>query len=287
MTGFGKAEANIQNKLIQIEIRSLNSRGFDANIRMPNFLRDRELMTRNILSDELKRGKIDVFFNVELPDTLKAQTINQNMAITYAEQLQELAHRLNVLPEDLLSLVIQMPNVMEVPQEEISDEEWNEIEKLLYEATSRIMDYREKEGDKTEDELRSALDIIQQQLDLIPQFEDERTEAVRERISRHIEEYVNIADIDQNRLEQELIYYIEKYDISEEKMRLKAHLEHFIDLLDEQEISKGKQLNFVCQEIGREINTIGSKANHVNIQKLVIIMKDYLEQIKEQLANVL
>lgn len=287
MTGFGKTEARVQNKLVSIELRSLNSKGFDVNIRMPQYLREKELAVRNLLSSELKRGKIDAFFNVELPDELSAHTINQAVAKTYVNDIQELAEQLGLNSNQILDTVLKLPNVLGVPNEELSDEEWSDIEKLVYEATDRLMNFREQEGAKTEKELLFCINTIREQLQEIPKFEQERIDSVRNRIAKHMEQFVNSAQIDENRLEQELIYYIEKYDLSEEKMRLSAHLDHFEELLDEDELAKGKKLNFISQEIGREINTIGSKANHADIQRHVVIMKDHLEQIKEQLANIL
>lgn len=286
MTGFGKSEATIQDKLVSIEIRTLNSKGFDCNVRLPNYLREKELLIRNHLKDELVRGKIDVFIHVELPDELQAHAINQTIAKTYALEIQELANSLQISTDNLLETVLKLPNVLSVPEESLDDQEWDEMEKLIYEAASRVNDFREKEGDKTEEMLQQAIELIRSELKQIENFEQERIVTVKERIQKHIEQHVDVNLIDENRLEQELVYYIEKYDLSEEKMRLNAHLDHFNELLhDESTIAKGKKLNFVSQEIGREINTIGSKANHAEIQRHVVVMKDNLEQIKEQLAN--
>lgn len=288
MTGFGKSEATVQNKLVSIEIRTLNSRGFDCNIRLPNYLSEKELTIRNILSDELKRGKIDIYVYVEMPDELQAHTINTTVANTYATEIKDLAVKLNLSTTEILNTVLKLPNVLTVPEEPLEEDEWEEIEKLIYEAVSRVTNYREQEGDKTEKVLRQAASTIFEELAKIPQYEQDRVDGVKERILKHLEQFVDKSSIDENRLEQELIYYIEKYDLSEEKMRLQANLEHFTELLDdESQITKGKKLNFVSQEIGREINTIGSKANHADIQRHVIMMKDHLEQIKEQLANIL
>ena len=288
MTGFGKSEATIQNKMVNIEIRSLNSRGFDCNIRLPNYLREKELTIRNSLKDELKRGKVDVFIHVEMPDELKAHSINPTIAKTYAQEIKELADNLSIPTNQLLDIVLHMPNVLAVPEEDLEEEEWEEIEKLIYEAASRVNDFREQEGAKTEKALADSVAVIRGELSELPKFEQDRIKTIKDRINKHLEQNVDAGSIDENRLEQELVFYIEKYDLSEEKMRLNAHLEHFTELLEsEDEMTKGKKLNFVSQEIGREINTIGSKANHANIQRHVVEMKDHLEQIKEQLANIL
>lgn len=287
MTGFGKAETNINGKIIQVEIRALNSKGFDANLRMPNYIRNKELSCRTILSEQLKRGKLDVFFNIQLPEHLAAHSINQGMAKAYSAQILTLAKELNLSTENALELVLKMPNVMEVPEEELAEEEWKAIENALQTACKQVSEFRSLEGAKTEEVFTNALTIIQQNLNELTQYEAERANTVKERIKKNIDA-VTDAPIDENRLEQEIIYYVEKYDISEEKMRLKAHIDHFLSLLDESgTIAKGKKLGFVAQELGREINTIGSKANHAEIQRHVVIMKDHLEQIKEQLANIL
>lgn len=290
MTGFGKAEANIQDKLVQVEIRTLNSKGFDVNVRMPNYLREKEIEVRNLLREHLKRGKIDVYFSIQLPDNLRAHSINQGLAKAYAEQIKTMQQNIGGNVNNISELVLRMPSVLEIPEEEIDEQEWNGIQSVLLQAIENVQDFRSEEGEKTETVLKASLHTILNNLNEIPKFEQERIDTIRQRISKNLETLIENVEIDENRLEQEIIFYIEKFDLSEEKMRLTAHIEHFEKLLNqtgEKNIAKGKKLGFISQEIGREVNTIGSKANHAEIQKHVVVMKDHLEQIKEQLANIL
>jgi len=287
MTGFGKAEGNVHDKLVSVEIKSLNSKGLDINIRMPGFLRERELLLRNQIVEFVKRGKVDVYFNLEMPANKKVHTINEQMVHTYAKSIREMSSEIGAKEvDDLTSLILRMPNVLEPVQEELTDDEWSEIEKVVKSAIDKLNGFRAKEGEDAKQVFVDALKLIEQNLHDLQVYEPERAEKVKERLEKQLE---NISDlnIDENRLEQELIYYIEKYDISEEKSRLTTHISHFRQLLEESSPLKGKKLGFVSQELGREINTIGSKANHAEIQRHVVVMKDNLEQIKEQLANVL
>lgn len=290
MTGFGKAEANIQDKLVQIEIRTLNSKGFDLNVRMPNYLREKEIEVRNLLREKLNRGKIDVYFSIQLPDRLKAHSINQGLAKTYAEQIKEMQGNIGGNVNNISELVLRMPGLLEIPEEEIDEQEWLGIKSVLEGAIKNVQSFRAIEGEKTEIVLEESLNTISENLNQIPKFEQERIDTIRHRISKNLESLIEGIEIDENRLEQEIIFYIEKFDLSEEKVRLVAHVDHFKSLLnlkDEKNKTKGKKLGFISQEIGREINTIGSKANHAEIQRHVVVMKDHLEQIKEQLANIL
>lgn len=290
MTGFGKSEANIQDKLVQVEIRTLNSKGFDVNVRMPNYIREKEIEVRNLLRETLHRGKIDVYFSIQLPDRLRAHSIHQGLAKTYAAQIREMHEEIGGDVNNISELVLKMPGVLEIPEEDIDEKEWSGIRSVLVEAIKRVEEFRQVEGEKTEVVVEGALNTILENLNEIPKFEQERIETIRQRISKNLETLVDHVDLDKNRFEQELIFYIEKFDLSEEKMRLAAHIEHFKGLLAQKDMNsktKGKKLGFISQEIGREVNTIGSKANHAEIQKHVVVMKDYLEQIKEQLANIL
>lgn len=288
MTGFGKAEAMVDDISIQIEIRTLNSKGLDLNIRMPHFLKHKELQIRNLLSQELKRGKVDAYFTLDLPANLQANLINQKVINAYMKQINELASSHNLSLSNDLDTLLKLPNVLSATEQEIEEETWQKIEDLLSQACQRVVEFRTKEGGDMEIILREAIATIAHHLEQIPQYEQERVEKVRERINTGLQNIASQQDIDQNRLEQELIFYIEKFDITEEKVRLAAHLAHFLELADDDQAqAKGKKLNFISQEIGREINTIGSKANHLEIQKHVVNMKDQLEQIKEQLSNIL
>ncbi len=287
MTGFGKAEGNVADKIISIEIKSLNSKGLDMNIRMPGFLREKEIPLRNLIAEHIKRGKIDVYFNLELPANKKIHTINEQMAKTYAAGIQAMAKEFGEEVNNVSELVLRMPNVLEPIQEEITDEEWKGMEAVALEAIERVNAFRAREGVDVEQVFTNAIDNIEQHLGALQEYEPERALRVREKLTKQLEAIDTEIEIDQNRLEQEIIYYIEKFDISEEKSRLTTHIEHFRKLLVENGFLKGKKLGFVAQELGREINTIGSKANHAEIQRHVVRMKDNLEQIKEQIANVL
>jgi len=289
MTGFGKAKGTINGMLIDVEIKALNSKGFDTNIRMPSFIREREVDIRNTLSKKLVRGKLDVYINVELPANKKAQNINEELALQYATSIKSLQQKLgNGTQENILEHVLRMPNVLESGDENLTLEEWNLLKGLIEDACGKVNEYRKTEGLGLERTLNECIASIGNEHESLKVFESERITKIRERIITATEALEGDIQIDNNRLEQELIFYIEKFDLSEEKQRLASHLTYFTQLLQGNDtIAKGKKLNFVSQEIGREINTIGSKANHANIQKHVVIMKDRLEQIKEQLANAL
>ncbi len=288
MTGFGKAETNVNDILARIEIRSLNSKGLDINIRLPQNIKSKELQIRNILSKELKRGKIDVYISLDLPANEQTATINKEAFDLYFRQIKGITNSEDIREQDVFEAILKLPSVMVQREEEISDSTWSALELLLKEAIVQLTSFRKTEGQKMESELRSSITNIQDQLKEIPQYEAERVDKVRERMLQGLTSIAEQIDVNENRLEQELVFYIEKFDITEEKVRLTAHLEHFLDLLNQEEHdTKGKKLSFISQEIGREINTIGSKANHLSIQKHVVNMKDYLEQIKEQLSNIL
>ena len=288
MTGFGRAEATIQNMHTQIEIRTLNSRGLDLNIRTPQLLKHKEVEIRNILAQELQRGKIDVHFSIDMPANQQASTINADIFTSYLQQLQELTSSHGLQNESMVDVILKLPNVLMASEAELSEESWNQLKNLLLESTKKANNFRLQEGKQLEDELRRCITQIATHLKEIPQYEQERVEKVRERMVEGLRAMQDAVDVDQNKLEQELIFYIEKFDITEEKVRLSAHLDYFLEMVDSDKTkAKGKKLNFISQEIGREINTIGSKANHLSIQKHVVEMKDHLEQIKEQLSNIL
>jgi len=288
MTGFGRAEATIQNMHTQIEIRTLNSRGLDLNIRTPQLLKHKEVEIRNILAQELQRGKIDVHFSIDMPANQQASTINADIFTSYLQQLQELTSSHGLQNESMVDVILKLPNVLMASEAELSEESWNQLKNLLLESTKKANNFRLQEGKQLEDELRRCITQIATHLNEIPQYEQERVEKVRERMVEGLRAMQDAVDVDQNKLEQELIFYIEKFDITEEKVRLSAHLDYFLEMVDSDKTkAKGKKLNFISQEIGREINTIGSKANHLSIQKHVVEMKDHLEQIKEQLSNIL
>ncbi len=287
MTGFGRSEVNANDKLVSIEIKALNSKGLDINVRMPGYIREKEIELRNLISKHLKRGKVDVYFNVELPENKRVHTINTELARNYAVSIKSLSHDLDEKPEDLIRLVLGMPNVLEPVQEELNEDEWNMMLSCAQDAIDKVVAFRKQEGKKLDGDVVACLEEIEKHLEEIKPLEKERIKAMKDKINGNLEQMNGRVDFDKNRFEQELFYYMEKLDVSEEKSRLSSHINYFREILHDDKELKGKRLGFVSQEIGREINTLGSKANHAKIQQIVVNMKDHLEKIKEQLANAL
>lgn len=283
MTGFGKADASVKNKHISVEVRSLNSKGLDVNTRMPGLYREKELFIRNLLVEKLERGKIDLSINVESSEGIKGTQINRSVVKNYYSQLKSIAKELKEEQDDFLEIIMRLPEVLKTEREEFNETEWKQVLKLIEAAIKNMDGFRVREGKVLENDLRKRIDLILKALIIVE--EADRIAPIREKIKKSIEELVAKDKIDTNRFEQELIYYIEKLDITEEKVRLKTHCDFFLNTMNEK--STGKKLGFISQEIGREINTIGSKANDAGIQKIVVQMKDELEKIKEQLNNVL
>lgn len=281
MTGFGKSVSQLPAKKITIEIKSLNSKNQDLNARIPSFYREKELELRNIVAKKLERGKIDFSIYVEMGGEVTSSVINTEVVKNYMKQLSEVVDGDQT---ELLKMAIRLPDALKTEREEIDDEEYNVILKGLEDALEEIEKYRVDEGKvlKTDFELR--IKNISEYLEEVIAIDPDRMTGVRERLIKAVSDLQ--ADVDQNRFEQELTYYLEKYDITEEKVRLKNHLEYFEKSLDSSD-SNGKKLAFISQEIGREINTIGSKSNYAPMQQIVVRMKDELEKIKEQLLNVL
>lgn len=286
MTGFGKATGTYANKKITVEIKSLNSKNLDLFIRMPNLYRQNEIDIRKMIGKSLDRGKVECVINVELIGNETSQKINKQLIRSYHHQLSELAAELNLNTTDLLSTLIKMPDVFTTESEELDADEWHFICSVIEEAIAAHIDFREEEGRQLTEEFRLRIGKIKEAFDLLPSYEEGRIQSIRERIENNLEEFVGQAKIDKNRFEQELIFYVEKFDITEEKHRLENHLSYFLDTLNE-EVSQGKKLGFITQEIGREINTLGSKSYQADLQKLVVRMKDELEKIKEQILNTL
>ena len=287
MTGFGKAICECQNRNITIEIKTLNSKQIDINARIPNGYRDREPQMRSLISSRLQRGKIDFSINVEITGEASNYKINKPLALKYYSELKELSGDLNENDfSDFLPLLIRMPDILVSEKEEVSDAEWNSVFQAAEEALKQVDDFRIQEGKMLENDLLIRNNIILQLLDKVEPFEKIRFENLKAKILKDLNDFTEKDSIDKNRFEQELVYYLEKLDITEEKVRLRKHCEYFVETMKEPE-SKGKKLIFISQEIGREINTLGSKANEANIQKVVVQMKDELEKIKEQLFNIL
>lgn len=281
MTGFGKAVTQLENKKINIEIKSLNSKNIDLNARMPQQYREKELVLRNKIAKKLVRGKIDFGLYVEVTNEKPNSDINTAVVKQYMKQLQQIS---NVEENELLQIAMRLPDTLKTEKEEIEEEEFKTIEALLDTALSEILNYRANEGAALEKDFQLRITNIQQLLNEVIKIDPDRIENVKVRLQKGIEELKE--KVDENRFEQELVYYIEKFDITEEKVRLNNHLSYFSENLNSNE-SNGKKLGFIAQEIGREINTIGSKSNYAPMQKLVVEMKDELEKIKEQLLNVL
>lgn len=286
MTGFGKAVGSYKNKTINVEIKSLNSKHLDLNLRTPSFYREKELELRSYISKKVQRGKVDFSLFVEIPESDKAQKINKEVVFSYYHDLKSIANDLDIQAnEELLSLAAKMPDTLSQIREDLDENEWKTILSLIDEAIKKFTAFRKTEGEALEKELSFRIERILALLSEVIPFETERIDHIKTRINRNLEQHLGNSQKDENRFEQELIYYIEKLDITEEKVRLKAHCEHFLDVMKNED-KQGKKLGFISQEIGREINTLGSKANHQEIQKIVVQMKDELEKLKEQLLNI-
>lgn len=287
MTGFGKAECVLKDKKVFIEIRTLNNKQIDVNAKLPQLYKNKEIDIRNRIIKQLLRGKLEVLIYYELNEGVNPSVINQSTVVEYYRQLSEIADGLNTkLSEQVLESILRLPDALQTERNEVDDEEWNTVISTLDKAINNVDKFREQEGAALQIDIERRVNTITDLLSQVPQYEGERTEKVRDRISANLKEFVQNDNVDKNRFEQEIIYYLERFDITEEKVRLKNHCKYFIETINSR-ISNGKKLGFISQEMGREINTIGSKANHTEIQRLVVQMKDELEKIKEQILNVL
>jgi len=288
MTGFGKATAEVNNKKISVEIKSLNSKQADMFVRMPSFYKEKELPVRSLINKELERGKIEFNLYVELLAEQSSVTLNKDLFKKYYSELSEVLGELNEPSknENLVAIVAKMPDVYKTEKSELNETEWLEIEKTIKQAIVALDNFRKDEGKSLLDDLTLRVNNIVSLLADVEQYDKERIATVKERINNHLKETVGDQNINNDRFEQELIFYIEKFDVTEEKTRLTTHCNYFLETLAS-DLSEGKKLGFISQEIGREINTLGSKANHAEIQKIVVKMKDELEKIKEQALNIL
>jgi uncharacterized protein (TIGR00255 family) len=284
MTGFGKATGTFHSKKISIEVRSLNSKSLDLNVRLTSHYRELEPSIRNLVAELLDRGKIDVNINLDSTGDTKNYTINKDLAKAYYQDLKEVNGMIGEHSQDYLSMILRMPDIYINERDELTDEEKEWVMGLVKEACHNLNEFRRQEGIALEKEFTDRIEDIRSLLNEVPKYESERAETIRERIRKGLEE-LDSGNHDDNRLEQEMIFYIEKLDISEEKMRLANHLDYYLETM--RLPLSGKKLGFISQEIGREINTLGSKSNHAEMQKLVVDMKDNLEKIKEQVLNTL
>lgn len=281
MTGYGKCILQLPSKKITIEIKSLNSKNLDLNARLPSVYREKELVIRNLLAKSLTRGKVDFNLYLEITGENTSSTINEQVVRNYMDQLSHISESEET---ELLKMAIRLPDALKTEREEIDETEFNKIIEGINDALKAIHTYRNDEGKVLEQDFRNRIETISSLLRDVKEIDPERLQQVRERLQKAVSELNE--QVDANRFEQELIYYLEKYDITEEKVRLENHLSYFLESLNSKD-SNGKKLGFITQEIGREINTIGSKANYAPMQKLVVQMKDELEKIKEQALNVL
>ena len=284
MTGFGKASDNFRSKKYTVEVRSLNSKSMDLNTRMSSQYKELDGPIRKLVTEKLARGKVDFALSMDVVDGDSLVSINHDLAKAYYTELKALNDSLGEKTEDYLSLIVRMPDVFSSSSQEIEQDEKDFILKLSEEAVDQLNNFRRKEGEDLEREFNERIGDIRNLLNDVPKYEDERIDTIRERMKKALEDMQG-GSYDDNRFEQEMIFYIEKLDVSEEKMRLSHHLDYFLETMVLPE--GGKKLGFISQEIGREINTLGSKSNHAEMQKLVIDMKDNLEKIKEQILNTL
>lgn len=286
MTGFGTATAIYLNKTITVEVKSVNSKFFDLTLRLPSIYRDKEYELRSDLSRAIERGKVDFSINVDSPESSKKTNINAALFKSYYDDLKNIQDQFKTGESDLMRIVLGMPDVMSNDKQAISEDEWQQVKVAIEGGLKSFHSFRLSEGASMQKDLEARVDSITSKLIELEKFEAGRIEIVRNRLLGSLEDFIQSQNIDKNRLEQELIFYIEKFDISEEKVRLRTHCDYFLETL-KSETSNGKKLAFISQEIGREINTIGSKANDAEMQKIVVNLKDELEKIKELLLNIL
>ena len=287
MTGFGRSICEIKGKLVTIEIKTLNSKQIDIYTRLPNEYKDKELVIRNILSSKFNRGKIEITISVEQSAGTEASVLNKPVIKSYFKQLTDIQEELQLKPdENILATIMRMPDTMLSDKEELDEQEWMAVEDSIQKAAEKVDAFRIQEGQALIKDILKRVEKIKNFITEIKPFEKERIQTIKDRIEKAQNDYLDHEKVDTNRFEQELIYYLEKLDISEETVRLKNHCQFFNQVV-ENEDNIGKKLGFISQEIGREINTIGSKANNSDIQRIVVLMKDELEKIKEQLMNIL
>ena len=287
MTGFGRAEQTVNDKTFLVEIKALNGKQFELQLKLPPLLRPYEFEIRNTLQEHLVRGTIDCYVNIKQNGTSKPVTINTELIKAYYNQIQQLAGELNIDTNSVLSALLRLPEVVSPTNEVINEGDFKEFTIVLLAALKELNLHREEEGSSLEKDLLKRISNIKDQEESILVLEPNRKKRIKDEIHQLLDEHVGKENIDNNRMEQELIYYMEKIDIHEEQIRLRQHCEYFNDIMSDTEVGKGKKLSFILQEIGREINTTGSKAYDADIQKCVVRMKDEMEKAKEQVLNVL
>jgi len=287
MTGFGKATCEYGNKKIVVEIKSLNSKQLDLSTRISGLYREKDIELRTELSQQLERGKIDFALYVDNSGKESVSQINQAVLMAYYEQIKQISNNLNIdVPANWFDVLLRLPDALKTDTVEMDENEWKEIKIAVGQAIEQLKEFRIQEGKSLENVFITKINRIAELLEQVGQFEGERIDKIKAKLEENLQTISDKISYDKNRLEQELIFYIEKLDVNEEKVRLKTHLDYFIETMNHEK-SPGKKLGFIAQEIGREVNTLGSKSNHSEMQKIVVLMKDELEQIKEQVLNVL
>lgn len=288
MTGFGKAAGSFRDKNISIEMRSLNSKVFDLRMKVPPNFKEKELELRRIISEKVERGKVDVTVTVtSMTGDGGGFAINLPLFKRYCRELKSISEEYDLKSSDIIQSALRMPDVIMLDETEVNEDEWKVIENCLNDALTQFISFRKREGEAMEKVLSNHIIAINQNLDALQPFENERITKVRQRMYQNLEEFLGRENVDKNRYEQEVLFYLEKIDISEEKVRLAQHCKYFLEELKKTNIlHKGRTLSFISQEIGREINTLGAKAYDAEVQHYVVRMKDELEKIKEMLANV-
>jgi len=287
MTGFGRAEGTINHRQVVVEMKALNGKQFDLNTKLPPILRAWELDIRNMLSGMLVRGTVDITITVKQEGASKPMTVNTELALFYYNAMKQIAQQTGAPEENVLSTIMRMPEVVAPDQDMLPDEEWEQVKGIIVKAADDLTAHRQHEGEALLRDISQRIQNIEDLHEKVLPLEPERIERVRTRINQWLEDMAGKDKIDPNRFEQEMIYYLERMDFSEEKIRLRQHCEYFKNTVKENDAAIGRKLNFILQEIGREINTLGSKANHAEIQQIVINMKDELEKAKEQILNIL
>lgn len=286
MTGYGNAKGSVGAQAVTVEIRSLNSKFLELNVRMPMQFRDKELEVRADLGKLLERGKADLNISIDNNEMAKRSIVNKEIFMAYFEELKALSNDAGIQDNNMLDTILKLPAVLNSEKSEMDDEQWKQLKGLIQQAVTQFNLFRSNEGGVLEKDIINRINAIVNSIPVLEEHEQLRIDNVRQRLFKAITELKDQTNVDNNRFEQELIYYIEKLDITEEKVRLKSHCDYFLQTINSSE-ANGKKLGFIAQEIGREINTIGSKANDAQMQRTVVEMKDELEKLKEQLANIL
>jgi uncharacterized protein (TIGR00255 family) len=285
MTGYGRESMSYKDKVIMVEIRSLNSKFTDMRMKIPQNYRDKETELRRVVMERVERGKVDMIIEVKSHQGDDQYSLNTALFKKYYRELSKLSDELDMPKGDLMMAILRLPNIVATDGDEIDEQEWETVMQTLQTTLNSFENFRLSEGKAMEDDMRMRVKVIQDYLSLLDPFETERVTRLRQRLHQNLEEYIGKEKIDENRFEQEILFYLEKIDITEEKVRLGQHCIYFVEELDKKFAQKGRKLSFITQEMGREINTLGAKAYSSEIQKLVVGMKDELEKIKEQVAN--